>query len=155
MYGCSENTLRRWIASGKLSAERGDGEYLVRTADVAQLVGDVPALESAQGADPDVRSDAEDAPPAGPPGTDIMRAEAMSVYTRSLLEPLVALVQQQGTTIREQAETLGRQAAELEALSAAHSPRASDRTPWLLAGLASVRHRAAVVVVVVVLLSSW
>ena len=81
-----------------------------------------------------------------------MRAEAMSTYTRSLLEPLVVLVQQQGTTIREQAETLGRQAAELEALGVAHSPGASDRTPWLLAGLASVAVVVLVVALVVVLL---
>ena len=84
-----------------------------------------------------------------------MRAEAMSAYTRSLLEPLVVLVQQQGTTIREQAETLGRQAAELEALSAAHSPGASDRTPWLLAVIASVAVVMLVIARVVVLMSSW
>ncbi len=142
MYGHSENTLRRWIASGKLSAERVDDEYLVCTADVAQLVADVPASGSApgmvmgfaQGADPDACPDGEDARPAGPPGTDILRAEAMTAYTRSLLEPLVGLVQQQGTTIREQAETIGRQAAELEAWVTAHSPGASDRTPWVRAG---------------------
>ena len=46
----------------------------------------------------------------------------------------------------------GRQAAELEALSAAHSPGASDRTPWLLAGLASVAVVVLVVALVVVLL---
>src|SRR4051794_845979 len=112
--GCSENALRRWIASGKLSAERVDDKYLVCPADVARLVADVPALESAPGTaggpvqevDPDARTDDEDARPVGPPGTDIMRAEAMTAYTRSLLEPLLALVQQQGTTIREQAETI-------------------------------------------------
>ena len=163
MCGCSENALRRWIASGKLSAERVDDEYLVRPADVAQLVGDMPALESAPGtaggsaqeSAPDAGTDAEDARPAGPPGTDILRAEAMTAYTRSLLEPLVGLVQQQGTTIREQAETIGRQAAELEARATAHSPGASDRTPWVLAALASVGVVLLFVALVVVLLSPW
>ena len=163
MCGCSENTLRRWIASGKLSAERVGDEYLVRPADVAQLVGDVPAQESAPGtargsaqaADLDARPGAEDARPAGPPGTDIMRAEAMTAYTRSLLEPLLVLVQQQGTTIREQAETIGRQAAELDGLATAHSSGASDRTPWVLAALASVGVVLLFVALVVVLLSPW
>ncbi len=164
MYGRSENTLRRWIASGKLSAERVDDEYLVRTADVAQLVADVPTSGSApgtargftaQGADPDACPDGEDARPAGPPGTDILRAEAMTAYTRSLLEPLVGLVQQQGTTIREQAETIGRQAAELEARATARSPGASGRTPWVLAALASVGVVVLFIALVVVLLSPW
>jgi hypothetical protein len=43
-----------------------------------------------------------------------MQAEAMPAYTRSLLEPLVALVGQQEAAIRDQAEHLGRQSAELE-----------------------------------------
>jgi hypothetical protein len=84
----------------------------------------------------------------GPPGTDILRAEAMTAYTRSLLEPLVGLVQQQGTTIREQA-------AELEARATAHSSGASDRTPWVLAALASVGVVVLFVALVVVLLSRW
>jgi hypothetical protein len=159
--GCSENALRRWIASGKLSAERVDDKYLVRPADVARLVADVPALESAPGTaggpvqevDPDARTDDEDARPVGPPGTDIMRAEAMTAYTRSLLEPLLALVQQQGTTIREQAETIGRQAADLEARATARSSGASGRTPWVLAALASVGVVLLFVALVVVVLS--
>ena len=81
-----------------------------------------------------------------------MRAEAMTAYTRSLLEPLLVLVQQQGTTIREQAETIGRQAAELDGLATAHSPGASDRTPWVLAALAGVGVVLLFVALVVVLL---
>jgi Helix-turn-helix domain len=126
MYGRSEKTVRRWIASGKLPAEKIDGVYLVNTADVARLVGDVSApmsthvsapradSMSAQSTDTDVGPHDEDVRPSDSLGTDIMRAEAMAAYTRSLLEPLVALVNEQETTIRGQAEMIGRQSAELE-----------------------------------------
>jgi len=39
----------------------------------------------------------------------------MATYTRSLLEPLVAHVSELETTIRDQAETIGRMSAQLEA----------------------------------------
>ena len=67
----------------------------------------------------------------------------------------LGLVQQQGATIREQAETIGRQAAELEARATAHSPGASDRTPWVLAALASVGVVVLFVALVIVVLSPW
>src|SRR4051812_43779712 len=52
-------------------------------------------------------------PVPSPPA--IAQAEAMAAYTRSLLEPLVAHVSGLETTIRDQAETIGRMSAQLEA----------------------------------------
>ena len=138
MYGRSEKTVRRWIASGKLPAEKVDGVYLVSTAAVAELVGDVSApiiaqvsapgtdSMSTQGADTDVRPDEEDVRPSERPGLDIMRAEAMAAYTRSLLEPLVQTIERQANRVAELERENGRQAAELEAMKAA---RTSAVTP--------------------------
>jgi hypothetical protein len=87
MYGRSEKTVRRWIASGRLPAEKIDGAYLVDLADVAQLVGDVSAPMSAptadvgadrvstQSTDTDVRPEDGDVRPSA-----LALAEAMVSY---------------------------------------------------------------------------
>ena len=104
--------------------------YLVSTMAMAELVGDVSAPMTAhvstpgtdsmstQGADTDVRPDDEGVRPSESPGTDIMRAEAMAAYTRSLLEPLVAHVAELEGTVRAQAETIGELRAQNHALLA-------------------------------------
>jgi hypothetical protein len=53
-------------------------------------------------------------PPSVPAGAEIMRAEAMAAYTRSMLEPLVQTIERQAETIAELREERGRQSAELE-----------------------------------------
>jgi Helix-turn-helix domain len=185
MYGRSEKTVRRWIAAGKLLAQKVDGAYLVSTQDVAQLVGDVSAplsaptsapgtdSMSAQCTDTDVHPDDEDVRPSEPPGTDIMRAEAMAAYTRSLLEPLVAHVAELEGTIRELERENGRQAAELEAARATIATLIAPESPLTAStgaqssetalGPFSDRWRASIagavvvlaIVLVVVLLGRW
>jgi hypothetical protein len=137
MYGRSEKTVRRWIASGKLPAEKIDGAYLVDLADVAQLIGDVSAQMSAptsapgadgvstQSTDTDVRPDEEDVRPSA-----LVQAEALTSLIQTtiaaVLGPLVGQLDAQRQTIERQAEqlvsqaeTIGRQSAELERAAAA------------------------------------
>ena len=119
MSGRSEKTIRRWIASGKLPAQKVDGVLEINRVDLARLVGDMSTPMSGPGGDTDVH-------PPTDTRLDILRAEAMAAYTRSLLEPLVTHVAALEGTIRDQAETIGRQAAELEAARARIStPEAS------------------------------
>jgi hypothetical protein len=113
MYGLSEKTVRRWIKSGQLRADKSAGAYSVALEDVSAMAGRRSASGTDSGADVGTDRSAEDAHPPEAPGTDIMRAEAMAAYTRSILEPLVSLVAQRETTIRDQAETIGTLRAEL------------------------------------------
>jgi len=107
MLGVSVNTLRKRIRTGQVRAEqvqRPQG-YVWQV-----YLGDL--HPPGQPADD----------PAGQqapwslqnPPTALMQAEAMAAYTRSLLEPLVRHVAELETTVRCQAETIGRQSAELE-----------------------------------------
>jgi len=147
MYGRSEKTVRRWIAAGKLPAEKVDGSYLVDLADVAQLVGEVSVptsaqvsahgtdTMSAQSADSDVRTAEEDVRPSA-----LAQAEAISMLVQppvaAVLGPLVAELaasrqtnERQAEQLVSQAETIGTLRAELAAEKAAHSPVAADLTP--------------------------
>jgi hypothetical protein len=147
MYGRSEKTVRRWIASGKLPAEKIDGAYLVDLADVAQLIGDVSAPTSAptsapgadgvstQSTDTDVRPDEEDVRPSA-----LVQAEALTSLIQTtiaaVLGPLVGQLDAQRQTIERQAdqlvsqaETIGRQAAEIEALRAAQPKQDANPGP--------------------------
>ncbi len=54
-----------------------------------------------------------------PIARDLMRAEAMAAYTRSLLEPLVARLAEQEGVIRDLERENGRQGAELERAASA------------------------------------
>jgi hypothetical protein len=69
--------------------------------------------------------------PAGP--------TAATGYARAIIEPWAVLISEQGATIRDQAETIGRLKAELEAISA-EAVRAKIRESQLLAELE--QHRA-------------
>jgi hypothetical protein len=99
--GISLNTLRRRIDAGQVRAER-----------VSRPQGHVWRVyldadhRADQRAEQGATQDAGSTLPQ-PPG-DILRAEAMATYTRSLLEPLVSRLAEQERTIREQAEELGR-----------------------------------------------
>lgn len=178
MSGRSEKTIRRWIASGKLVAQKIDGAFALDQADLARLVGDLSSPGVDTGGDTDVH-------PQTDMRLDILRAEAMAAYTRSLLEPLVEHVAALEGTVRGQAETIGRQAAELgsyasavvalsaenDTLRAAHGPGAShltpdspDPTPEPFSGRQRVRlYEAAtltttvlvIVLVIVLLVGSW
>jgi excisionase family DNA binding protein len=156
MYGLSEKTVRRWIKSGRLRAGMVQGAYSVALDDVAAQVGGQPAHvsvpTSAQGADTstDIGTDIpeDDVRPADQTSMALAQAEAMAAYTRSLLEPMVTLVAEQQTTIRDQAETIGTLRAERDAaetqmasiLAAQSEPASSEpaipvwRTlwPWLV-----------------------
>ena len=55
-------------------------------------------------------------PPSVPASAEIMRAEAMAAYTPAILEPLVARMAEQDGVIRDQAETIGRQAERVAGL---------------------------------------
>jgi hypothetical protein len=108
VLGVSVNTLRKRIKAGQVRGERVQRPqgYVWQV----HLDGLQPPDQPAD--DPPI----QEAPSRlQQPQLALMQAEAMAAYTRSLLEPLVALVEQQETVIRDQAETIGRQAAELEA----------------------------------------
>src|SRR4051794_11426634 len=98
VYGRSEKTVRRWIIAGKLPAEKIDGVYLINTADVAHLVGELSAPMSAQ---------------LSAPGTDSMSAQGADTDVRpsppAQAEAMVALIQ---TTI---ATVLGPLVGQLDA----------------------------------------
>jgi hypothetical protein len=172
MYGRSEKTVRRWIISGKLPAEKVDGAYLVDLADVAQLVGDVSAPmsapTSAPSADTGVRTDEGDVRPSVPAQAEAM-VSLIQTTIAAVLGPLVAeqaalrqTVERQAGELKEMARENGSLTAEnaalnnaleartaaqnAEALSALFPSRLRALAPWLLAALA--------IVVVVVLLAA-
>jgi hypothetical protein len=143
MYGRSEKTVRRWIAAGKLPAEKVDGAYLVDLADVARLVGDVSAPTSAQvsapgtdsvsaqGADADVRpGDGDVRPPERPAA--LAQAEAMASLIQTtiaaVLGPLVGQLEATRQTTECQAEqlrVLERENGQLQAELAAERAKSS------------------------------
>ena len=107
--GLSEKTVRRWIKAGKLRADMANGAYSVDLDEVSALAGRVPAQSTDMGpstgmdggADIGTDTSAPDVRPSEVPGTDIMRAEAMAVYTRSILEPVVAALERSEERARE------------------------------------------------------
>jgi hypothetical protein len=113
--GVSINTLRKRIRSGHVSAERVQRPQ----GYVWQVYLDTLQSPEPPGNDPPI----QEAPSRlQQPASALIQAEAMAAYTRSLLEPLVTLVEQQGATIREQAETIGTLLAENAALTARTVP---------------------------------
>jgi excisionase family DNA binding protein len=120
MLGVSLNTLRRRIDAGQIRAER-----------VSRPQGHVwrVYLDAGQRSDQHAEQDAGSTLPQ-PPG-DVLRAEAMATYTRSLLEPLVNRLAEQERTIRELAEELGRlreRVATFEAPTSHQTREASNLT---------------------------
>lgn len=113
--GISLNTLRRRIEAGQVRAERAErpqGHVWRVYLDGGQHAGQ----EAAQEAPSTMQQ---------PPG-DVLRAEAMATYTRSLLEPLVERLAEQERIIRDQAEALGGLRAELAAALGTSVPT----PPW-------------------------
>jgi hypothetical protein len=150
MCGLSEKTVRRWIASGRLPAEKIDGVYSVALADVVELGGGVSATlsapasapgtdrVSARSADTDVRTDEGNVRPSERP-TALAQADALASLIQATLTPIVAplvaelaasrqTVERQAQTIAELREERGRLTAELAAGRAKSPPDASTAT---------------------------
>ena len=108
VLGVSLNTLRRRIAAGQVRADRIQRPQ----GHVWQvyLDGAAPCRDGSGGTVQRDGAGTVQQPPA-----DLMRAEAMATYTRSLLEPLVARLAEQEQIIREQAEQIGSLRAQLAA----------------------------------------
>src|SRR5689334_21503650 len=101
VLGVSVNTFRKRFRSSRMPAERIERPqgyiwqvYLDTLQPPPQPVDDPPIQETP--------SRLQQPAPA------LMQAEAMAAYTRSILAPLVSLVEQQEATIHDQAETIGR-----------------------------------------------
>jgi len=122
MTGIPERTIRHWVTTGKLSAIAGERGRLVRLEDVhriAIMTGKLPGpLPTEMGA----------ATLAGNPasgvgnvadGSTIVEVSAstnhqLEVIRDTLLRPLIEQNERQQERIAEQAETIGRIAAEVE-----------------------------------------
>src|SRR5215212_2556216 len=117
--GVSVNTLRKRIRAGQVQAERVQRPQ----GYVWQVYLDTLQTPGQPADDPPI----QEAPSKlQQPAQALMQAEAMAAYTRSLLEPMVVLVEQQQTVIREQAETIGTLRAENDALRASQQPQAGS-----------------------------
>jgi len=117
--GVSSSTVRRWVRSGRLHSDQvavGDGfEYRI-------LLEGLEGLEGVKGsANPFMEPTAEavangsmDASVSPIMDASMERSVALAAYNAQLVAPLAAVIERQSETIREQAEALGRQGAELE-----------------------------------------
>ncbi len=113
-WGVSVNTIRRWIASGELVAERVERPQGSQWRVYAPR--DVPpgtSHEHAPATPRDVPGRADGVSSLAPP--DVQRAEALAAYGATLLTPVLATVERLEAQTRDQAETIGRLRAELEA----------------------------------------
>jgi excisionase family DNA binding protein len=124
MLGVSPTTVRRWVASGRLRSQRFDrpqGEVVRVILGPEQL--HVPPAAPEQVSAAQIPVDAP--PPTAAARTDVSPAEQMATLAAAILMPVLAplvaemaAVRQAGerkdNTIRDQAETIGRQKAELE-----------------------------------------
>ncbi len=122
--GVSVNTIRRWIKDCRVQSER-----VATPTGYAYRV--FPEGVPINGTRADSGTNSGTDQPAPEPATTVapetQRAEAMAVYTKTLLEPLVARLGEQEAVIRDQAETIGRQGAELEAERAKSCQLATER----------------------------
>jgi hypothetical protein len=138
MLGISLNTLRRRIRAGQVRAERVErpqGHVWRVYVDDRQPAGH----RADQEAPGTVQQPPGDGVGRNLP-TDVLRAEAMATYTRSLLEPLVARLAEQEAIIRDQAEELGRLRERVATLSrnlddpdptpTPSPPTPDGRAPW-------------------------
>jgi excisionase family DNA binding protein len=118
VLGISLNTLRRRIAAGQVRAERArrpQGHVWRVYLGTDERSEQHAEQHAEQEAEQDAGSTLQEPP------TDVLRAEAMATYTRSLLEPLVNRLAEQERTIRDQAEELGRLRERVATLQAPES----------------------------------
>src|SRR3954469_14213198 len=133
ILGVSTATVRRMVKRGQL-----EGQRVIRpqgSAFVIMLPGD------AAGVTEDATSTRQE--PGVTPRNNASAGAQLAAWSETFLLPLVAALVRSQNTVREQAETIGRQSAELERaastvvalsrenddLRAAHSPVASDPGP--------------------------
>jgi excisionase family DNA binding protein len=102
ILGLSTSTVRRRIRDGRLRAE-----------EVSRPQGIMRLVYLPDDADPGVT---QVSAPAGVVTTTAVTSpgDSMIAYTQTLLLPLVEALERSQATVREQAETIGRQSAELE-----------------------------------------
>jgi len=114
--GVSSSTVRRWVRSGRLHSDQvavGDGfEYRIPLEGVEGVKGSAnPFMEPTAEA---VANGSMDASMSPIMDASMERSVALAAYNAQLVAPLAAVIERQSETIREQAEALGRQGAELE-----------------------------------------
>lgn len=132
ILGLSTSTVRRRIRDG-----------IFRVEEVSRPQGIMRLVYLPDDANPGVT---QVSAPAGVVTTTAVTSpgDSMIAYTQTLLLPLVEALERSQATIRDQAETIGRQAAEieraaatiitlnasLEARTAPHSPEPTTEAPW-------------------------
>src|SRR4051812_8615776 len=95
--GVSDRTVRRWIISGRLKADKAAGEFLIHLEDLEALTGHAAAAAAAPRREPDsgATSDTEDSRLGAAP------AAAMSAD----LSGLITLIERQQAQLLERTET--------------------------------------------------
>ena len=119
ILGVSVATVRRRIRAGHLEAET-----VIRPQGSAFVVR-LPVQASAGASDAYDR----DQEPGVTTRTDASPSAQLAAWSETFLVPLVAALERSQATVREQAETIGRQAAELEQLRASQSPLTASTAP--------------------------
>ena len=114
--GVSPSTVRRWVRSGHLASNQvsvGDGfEYRIPLKALEAMKGSATPCTKPSAEPAMEPSTAGSASPSADASAD--RSAALAAYNAQLVAPLAAVIEHQAETIRDQAERLGRQGAELE-----------------------------------------
>ena len=94
--GVSDRTIRRWIASGRLPADKAEGEFRIALEDLDGLTGHGAAAAAAPGHEQDTA--------AAPAGEDSPPGAAPAAALSAQLVALVALVERQQAQLLERTE---------------------------------------------------
>ena len=94
--GVSDRTIRRWIASGRLPADKAEGEFRIALEDLDGLTGHGAAATAAPGHEQDTA--------AAPAGEDSPPGAAPAAALSAQLVALVALVERQQAQLLERTE---------------------------------------------------
>jgi excisionase family DNA binding protein len=133
--GVSDRTIRRWIASGRLKADKAAGEFLIDLEDLDALTGHDAAAAAAPGRGPDSA--------ATPDTEDSRLSEAPAAALSADLSGLIALIERQQAQLLERTEAaamwqeragslanqLEAARAEVKALTAPESPQDAPTAP--------------------------
>jgi len=115
--GLSIHAVRRRLHAGELPARQVRTRYGLAWQVRLDGVRDASATvaQDLREGDASLAQGSEDGAGAvQDPTTDVRRAEAMAAYTRSLLEPLTAVLERSQGEVAELRERVGRQGAELD-----------------------------------------
>ena len=94
--GVSDRTVRRWIASGRLRADKAAGEFQITLEDLDTLAGHAAAAAAAPGHEPDT---------AAAPATEGSRLGAAPAAALSAdLSGLIAMIERQQEQLLERTE---------------------------------------------------